>query len=470
MKNNFQPPRYNHLIPTMRARMRRRLRLDSRTSLRLISFLLSTVFLPSFLFASNLGDTARQLADRIANSSGPGSIALDVTNRSSLDEKSVREVRSALQAELRAQGVHVVAADQAMGTVNVVLSESLREYVWTAEIAIGTDQPRVVFASLPRIGKASLAAALPITLKKTLLFSQEERILDVALFDNAGAGMPVGAPVSASARLLVLDGTRVAIYRQQSGHWELDASLPITTTRPLPRDLRGRLLLRRDHLFDAYLPGTFCRSSASIPLTLTCAPSDDPWPLILGGPVWGQFASDESADGAVRAFYATTRNFFTGALSPGIGKISTVPSFYSAAALPRSGYTLWALAAVDGTVHVIDGITDQTIRSAHWGSDLAAVRSSCGVGTQLLVSGATDVSRGNDRNGANEPYRELSRDNLRAFEIPDREPIAVSAPFEFEGSITALWSEASLSSAVAIVKREDTGWYEANRIIVTCAN
>lgn len=443
--------------------MRRRLRLEARTCLRLISFLL---LLSALSFASNLGDTARQLADRIATTTGPGSIALDITNRSSLDEKSVREIRSALQAELRAQGLHIVAADQAVGTVNVVLSESLREYVWIAEIAIGTDQPRVVFASLPRSGGASPTATLPITLKKALLFSQEERILDAVLIDNAGAGMPVGAPVSASARLLVLDATRVAIYRQQYGRWELDESLPIAASRPFPRDLRGRLLLRRDHLFDAYLPGTFCRSSAAVPLALTCSPSDDPWPLTAGPQTFTQFTPDENGPGAVRAFYATTRNFFTGALSPGIGKISTVPSFYSAAALPRSGYMLWAVAAVDGSVHVIDGLIDQTIRGAHWGSDLAAVRSSCGMGTQLLVSGATDASRENARDAAHDAYR----DNLRAFEIPDREPIAVSAPLEFDGSITALWSEASSPSAVVIVKRNDTGWYEANRIVVTCAN
>ena len=442
--------------------MRRGLRLESRTSLRLISFLLSSVFLPSLLVASNLGDTARQLADRIASATGPGSVALDVANRSSLDEKSVREVHSALQAELRAQGVHVVAADQAVGTVDVVLSESLREYVWTAEIAIGTDQARVVFASLPRIGNASHAAALPITLKKTPFFSQEQPILDAALIDSTGAGISTGVGVSASARLLVLDATRVAVYRQQSGHWELDASLPITVARAFPRDLRGRLLLRRDHLFDAYLPGTFCRSSASMPLTLTCSPTDDPWPLASGPQASGQFAADDAGPGAVRGFYATSRNFFTGALSPGIGKISTVPSFYSAAELPRPGYTLWAVAAVDGSVHVIDGVTDQTIRGARWGSDLAVVHSSCGVGMQLLVSGDSDPQR--------DTSRDADRDHLRAFEIPDREPVAVSVPLEVDGAVTALSSDPTGVSAVAIVKREDTGWYEANRIIVTCAN
>lgn len=467
MKAAFDLPRYNHLIRTMRARIRRRLRQESRISLRLFLFLFSTAFLPSLLLGSNLGDAARQLADRIATASGPGTVALDLTNRSSLDEKSVREVRSALQAELHARGVGIVSADQATGTVNVLLSESLREYVWTAQIAIGTDQPRVVFASLARNSNASLTAALPIALKKTLLFSQEEPILDVALIDSPGAGNSGGVNLSASARLLVLDAMRVAVYRQQSSHWELDASLPITVSRALPRDLRGRLLLRRDHLFDAYLPGTLCRSNASAPLTVACSPSDDPWPLTSGLPTSGQFAtgqftSDDFGPTAVRGFYATSRNFFTGALSPGIGKISTVPSFYSAAALPRSGYTLWAVAAVDGSLHVIDGITDQTIRGARWGSDLAAVRSTCGAGTQVLASGAGEATRDTDR--------PAYRDNLRAFEIPDREPVAVSAPLEFNGSITALWSDATLTSTVAIVKREDTGWYEANRIIVTCAN
>ena len=111
-------------------------------------------------FASNLGDTARQLADRIAAATGPGSVALDVANHSSLDEKSVREIRSALQAELHAQGVHIVAADQSMGTVNVALSESLREYVWTAEITIGTDSAarglRVVAAHRQRVARRRL--------------------------------------------------------------------------------------------------------------------------------------------------------------------------------------------------------------------------------------------------------------------------------------------------------------------------
>jgi hypothetical protein len=279
-------------------------------------------------------------------------------------------------------------------------------------------------------------SALPIVLKTTLLFAQEQPMLDVALVE-----MPGGT------RLLVLDGSVVAIYRHHganaAGQWELEASLPITHSRTFPRDLRGRLLLRRDHLFDVYLPGTLCRttSSAGAPLTLTCNDTDDPWPLTPD-------------DGSVRAFFAASRNFFTGALSPGIGKVSNVPSFYSAAALPRSNYKLWALTAVDGSLHLVDGMTDQLIRGRKWGSDLSAVRSNCGTGTQLLVSESGDSER----------------DGLRAFEIPDRDPVAASSAVEFGGRIVALWPETSGNAAAAIVKRKDTGWHEAYRISISCGN
>jgi hypothetical protein len=397
----------------------------------LTSFLLATVFLPSSLFASNLGDAARQLAHKIASVTGPGAIALEVANRSSLDDKSVREVRIALEAQLRIEGVRAAKADQAMGSVQVTLSESVREYVWAAEIAIGSDEEKVVLVSLARAHSGvTTASAMPVVLRKTFLFAQEQPILDAALVDMSGG-----------SRLLLLDDSKVAVYHQQAGRWEEEAALAIAHSRTLPRDPRGRLLLRRDHLLDVYLPGTFCRSSAAAQLTLACNDSDDPWPLT-------------AEDNSVRAFFASARNFFTGALSPGIGKVSAVPSFYSAAALPRSNYTLWLLTAVDGSVHLIDGITDQAIRGLRWGSDLAAVHSSCGTGTQVLVSDSG--------------YPE--RDTLRAFEVPDRDPVAASSAIEFDGRIVALWPETSGGNAVAIVQREDTGWYEANRVSISCGN
>ena len=413
----------------------------------LTSFFFASVFLPSFSVASNLTDAARQLARKIGSVTGPGAVALEVTNKSSLDDRSVRDIRSSLEAELRAEGVRTASVDQAMGTVQVTLSESVREYVWAAEITIGSDEKRVALVSLPRppSGGAS-TGAMPIVLRKTVLLGQEQPILDAALVDMSGG-----------SRLLVLDESSVTVYHQQNGRWEPEAALPdqyarvdrrrgdspdpAANARAFPRDPRGRLFLRRDHLFDIYLPGTLCRSSAAMPLSLICNANDDPWPLTAD-------------DNSVRAFFAPTRNFFTGALSPGIGKISAVPAFYSAAPIPRNGYTLWTLTAADGSLHLVDGFTDQVLPSAHWGSDVVSVHSICGTGTQILASVSGDPER----------------DSVRAFEIPDREPVAVSSTIDFDGRIAALWPETNGSNAIAIVKREDTGWYEANRISISCGN
>ena len=410
--------------------------------------LLAMIFVSSSAFASNLGDAARQLAHQIATSSGPGAFAIEITNRSSLDDKSVREARSALTGELHIAGVNSANTEQAIGTIAITLSENLREYVWTAEIVAGSAEKKVALVALPRSQNgAPFTAARPIVLKTTFLLAQEHPILDFTLVDM------VGGP-----RLVVLADSAVSVYRSQGANpsansrsgWELEISLPIAHSHIFPRDLRGRLFLRRDRLFDVYLPGTSCRSSgnAGAQLTLTCSDSDEAWPL-------------RRDDNSVRAFYASARNFFTGALSPGIGKISNVPSFYSSAALPRSNSTLWAFAAVDGSLHLVDGVTDQALHdpTANLGSDLAAVHSSCGAGDQLLISGSNNSTRGNPEH-----------DSLQAFEIPDRELMAVSASLEFSGQIVALWPDSNGNGAAAVIRVKNTGWYEAYKVAVSCSN
>jgi hypothetical protein len=236
-----------------------------------------------------------------------------------------------------------------------------------------------------------------------------------------------------------LSPDRITLYRLQQSHWQLEQTLPIAHSRPWPRDLRGRLMLRKDHLLDAYLPGVFCKSTANSPLALTCRESDDPWPL----------APDPFA---LSAFFTPARNFFTGALAPGIGKLSTAPAFYSAAPIPRERYTLWLFAATDGSVHLMDGMSDQTAGRLNWGSDIISLRTGCGSGWQILATqggdGATDA--------------------VRAFEIPDREPLPASQPVEFNGAITALWTETNGEMAIAVSHNSATGNYEAYRLSTTC--
>ena len=152
------------------------------------------------------------------------------------------------------------------------------------------------------------------------------------------------------------------------------------------------------------------------------------------------------------AFFAPTRNFFTGVLSPGVQKQTTTSPFYSAAPLPRDKYTLWVFAAVDGQVHWLDGMTDQAAGNLGWGSDIVSVRSGCGSGWQIL---ATEKGAG-------------LHDTLKAFDVADREPVVVSQPVEFSGSISGLWADADSSTAIVVAQNAETGKYEAYRISPTC--
>jgi hypothetical protein len=258
----------------------------------------------------------------------------------------------------------------------------------------------------------------------------------------------------------VLDGEHVTIYRGRGDKWEQEQSLAVAHTRPWPRDLRGRLLLAKDHLLDVYLPGVMCQTTSGVPFALSCRESDDPWPLVSRS-----VAQDVShgTSGAVsipqlNAFFAPTRNFFTGVVSPRIGKFSTVPKFYSLAFIPRDKYVLWLFAAIDGQVHMIDGISDATVKpgadKAKWSSDLASVHTACGAGWQVMAGSSSE---------------DANNTNVRAYEFPDRDPVAVSAAVVLPGEVTALWTEAKGDSAIAVIRDRETGDYEAYRLSVACS-
>jgi len=241
---------------------------------------------------------------------------------------------------------------------------------------------------------------------------------------------------NSGAHMAVLDGSKVSLLHLEKGKWQKDQELPVQHDRAWPRDLRGRLVVGKDHLLDAYLPGVFCQTVQHGAMTLECAARDQAWPV----------------DGGLLAGFDAKRNYFTGVISPALGKTASVPAFYSAVALPREKYTLWVFASVDGTVHAVDGMTDQVWRGVPWGSDIAAVHTGCGSGWQVAASGKTDT--GNDE--------------LKVYDVPDREPMAMSAGLNFPGRITALWSGAE-AQALVVVRNVDAGRrYEAYKVGFTC--
>jgi hypothetical protein len=397
-------------------------------SMRVCGACCALIIVSQMAYAADWRAPEAQLAEKIAAVTGPGVIALDVVNRSSISSADVEQIRRELTLLLAGSGIRVWQPDQAAATVKLTLSENLQDYVWVAQIQQATNEANVVIVSAGRPSTISTAQnAPPLTLHVTPLVSQDEPVLDLAIIE--------GSP----RRMLVLGSANVTVHEFKDGHWVPGQSLAIKTPVALPRDLRGRIFLRKDHLFDAYLPGLVCRSTGAAPLGLNCQRSDDPWPL-------------ESEDLGVSGFFSPARNFFTGALVPGIGKQKSTPTFYSAAAVPRQNYTLWVFTGLDGQLHLLDGINDQVATKIHWGSDIAGVRTACRQTAQVVAT-----APGED-----------SQDSLQAFEFPDREPLAVSQKLALQGTVTALWTAQTGNAVTAVFRNLNTGKYDAVQINLTC--
>jgi len=366
--------------------------LRSAPSLRLVLQFFFIMFgLALTASAADWSVPEQQLAKKIAAVTGPGAVAVTIENRSSLGRRDNEIVQNGLRGALEGLGLRVEKAEQAAATVTIALSENSTSYVWVAEIRQGAGEVAVVMVSAPRAEGAPAARdSVPLSLRKIPLWAQDTPILDVIVLEENAT----------PTHIAVLDPERVLLYRLQGGKWQQEQALPIVHERPWPRDLRGRLVAAADHLLDAYLPGVVCASTAAMPLALNCRESDDPWPLVAGtmnGSTLSVFPSAGLANGAatvvpqMKAFFAPTRNFFTGALIPGVGKFTTVPKFYSATLLPRDKYTLWLFAATDGEVHMVvrmgrrSGHCEDSMRSGLAGAGVKFRRAGGGFGTRVRV-------------------------------------------------------------------------------------
>jgi len=391
-----------------------------------VRWALCLILFSQLSFATDWHDPVSQLAAKITAATGPGVVALEINNRSSISSADVEEIRRQITSTLSASGVRIWQPDQAAANIKLTFSENLQDYVWVAEIQSGTSDGKVILVSTPRPYVVPVGQNAPaITIRATPLVTQADPILDVAVLE---ANPP---------RVIVLGRTAVTIQEFANQRWSVVQSLRITSPNPLPRDARGRIFLRKERLFDAYLPGLACHSTNSAPLAMNCALSEDPWPLQAQG---------------LSAFFSPARNFFTGALVPGIGKQNSAPPFYSAAAVPRANYALWIFAGLDGQVHLLDGINQQVLTRIRWGSNVAAVHPACRPDSLVLADAADS-----------EPT-----ESIQAYAFADRDPSSVSPKLTFNGNITALWSMPSGESAIAVYRNSGTGNYEALQLNLDC--
>jgi hypothetical protein len=173
---------------------------------------------------------------------------------------------------------------------------------------------------------------------------------------------------------------------------------------------------------------------------MDCHPSDEPWTL------------DAGARGVLLAGFTPGRNHFDGRVSAGNGVRKTVAPFFSAVSAEENGRAYWLLAMLDGRTQIFDAAFEAVGSVPAWGSDLAWTEARCGGGSQILATKAGD---------AREP------DAIRAFGLVNRTPVALSAPLDLPGPVTAFWSLGG-NGSLAVVNDLATGHYQAYLITVNC--
>lgn len=388
---------------------------------------------------------AAELAGQIADILGPGQAQLTIRNVSTIQAGEIPQIRKLLEQDLKARGVLNGGAESA-NTIRVTLSENLRERLWVAEIVQG-NETRVAMVHV------DAAIASPGAIGERMVLRKERM---PGLFDRIGARTqdnPILGSVEILNYLVVLYADRISVYRFNNGEWVASENSLIGDRR-LTRDPRGVLQRSQDgYGFDAFSAGVACTGRISQTVlsnpsggeswSIRCHPSDDPWPVYQ--------SADASSAPALRAFYNTARDYFTGVVTPGVGM--DLPPFYSAGMIPRpAGGAALLVAEVDGKVQMAENSTLRTVAGTRdWGSDFAVVRSGCGSGTQVLASSSG----------------EAANDNLRAFEIPALEAVPMSAPLTMDGTVTSLWTATDGKSAMATV-RNARGEYEVDRVTAFC--
>ena len=259
------------------------------------------------------------------------------------------------------------------------------------------------------------------------MWEQDEPILDVA-FPSAG--------------MLVLSPSNITLFARNGTQWEAQRSVPLSTGKPWPADLRGHLRLKGGG-FQALLPGWQCDGATDPALSAECHASDEAWVLESG------------SRALLLAEFAATRNYFGGRITTQAGQRKTVPAFFSAASVESQGRTWWLLAAIDGRIQIFDAALDAAATSsAQWGSDIAGTDAHCGTGSQVLATRPGDRGQG---------------DSIQAFTMVDRTPQPLTEAADFPGPVLALWTSGG-SAVTAVVRDLRTGKYSAYAVTVVCGN
>ena len=313
---------------------------------------------------------------------------------------------------MKSAGIAISAAAQPDTQVRVSISENLQGPLLVAEIRTG-DRRQTIFQ--PWTATRPPATHHRLALERKPVWEQPDPILDFALL-NSGA------------ELLVLGSGKVTLYRMAEGKWVLVTSIAISLSRPLPRDLRGKLAVERD-TFRVFLPGTSCNGVVQVPLVITCSPGNETWTI-------------DASNRGPAVHWVNDRN--------NLEVAGAQTAFYSAALIDNGARIVFA--TLDGRVR--DRGNEPVGGTDAWGSDFTGPPQACGSNSLVIAA------RGGDSEGP---------DAVQAYEMGPGAAEPSSEPVSLSGRVTALWPGGSPAEVNLVMQNTKTGNYEASRLHLACA-
>jgi hypothetical protein len=392
--------------------------------------------------AQNPARATAELARRIVAFTGRRlPFHLTFTNRSSAGVAQVAALRRSLDRDLRAVGARLASATVAGSDVqvDVALSQTWRNLVLVAQMQRGKTS-RVVIMPLPRFTPQSGEHdAAVVSLERQIVWRQHLPFVSFLLWQT---------PREKSSFLWVLEPYYLELYHLVQGQWHWQAGAYISHDRPLPRDVRGLLWIGPPgSQLHAALPGVDCSmplvpARGGLPLSCHVAPGHSAlFPILQAGAA------------AAEASLVPQRNYFAAATQLGRTRLQLRP-FYSATIVDQDhAQPVLLAAATDGKTYLYNdaGKSEGTIDG--WGSNIAGIKTACGSGWQVLATRPGDWT---------------VVDSLAAYEIVDRNAVAIGEPIDFPGPVIGLSPAPDGRTADAVVLDRDAGLYEAYTISLSC--
>jgi hypothetical protein len=373
-------------------------------------------FSPQPVHADTLEESTRLLARKVWASIHGYSVSLEFRNISSLGSAEFASVSTAFQEELQRRGVKIQGEGAAI-TVIVSVTQNTTDYLGVVRIQRKEGVETVIETIGTVRGPAAPQLTFSYTLHRKLLFSQDNPIMDVVLNDD-------------DERAEALGVGQIYGYELRDGQWLSKDTDHFPTRANGGRDLRGFLGYDIDFQ-TVHLPGEVCTTSVSVDGGWSCKTSSDPWRV--------RTVSDFALAGKKLGPWFSAAQFALG-VKPEI-----------------------VVTGQDGMARLYEEGAEPVAIFPDWGSEIASIKSGCGSGWQLLVTGKMDWTK---------------NDEIRAVEIRQAHAQPVSASLEFPGPLIALHSPRmrpvqdtdANESAVAIIRNLQTGRYEAYLVTITCSN